>query len=114
MRHNPAGSPAKKKYLGGKRILPQAISKNTDIVKLIDNLEEGLRIFCGDHRFEEFPSAVPATEVAVRPCDADGSEALSLRRGRSVVIRNGSRDGKGEDVAKMVFSNPKGLGLELF
>jgi deoxyhypusine synthase len=31
--------PGKKKYLAGKRILPEAISRNTDIVKLIDNLD---------------------------------------------------------------------------
>ncbi len=39
MKHKPTGSPGKKKYLTGKRILPQAISKNTGIVKLIDNLD---------------------------------------------------------------------------
>jgi deoxyhypusine synthase len=31
--------PGKRKYLSGKRILPEPISKNTDIVKLIDNLD---------------------------------------------------------------------------
>jgi deoxyhypusine synthase len=31
--------PGKQKYLSGKRILPEPISENTDIVKLIDNLD---------------------------------------------------------------------------
>lgn len=38
MKHN-KNCPSKAKYLSGKRILPKAINKKTDIVKLIDNLD---------------------------------------------------------------------------
>jgi deoxyhypusine synthase len=34
-----SGSPGKKKYLTGKRILPEPIARDTDIVKLIDNMD---------------------------------------------------------------------------
>jgi deoxyhypusine synthase len=39
MKNINSSCPGKRKYLAGKRILPQPISKNTDIVKLIDNLD---------------------------------------------------------------------------
>ncbi len=39
MKHRRGHSPSKKSYLGGKRILPRPISRDTDIVKLIDNLD---------------------------------------------------------------------------
>jgi len=39
MRKKKANSPGKKKYLAGKRILPAPISGETDIVKLIDNMD---------------------------------------------------------------------------
>ena len=39
MEHNKSNCPNKAKYLSGKRILPQPIDKNTDITKLIDNLD---------------------------------------------------------------------------
>ncbi|MBU0533239.1 MAG: deoxyhypusine synthase [Candidatus Omnitrophica bacterium] len=39
MEHNKSNCPHKAKYLSGKRILPQPIDKNTDITKLIDNLD---------------------------------------------------------------------------
>lgn len=38
VKHN-SGCPGKGKYLSGKRILPEAISKTTDIAKLIDNMD---------------------------------------------------------------------------
>jgi deoxyhypusine synthase len=39
MKNRRKNCPGKKKYLAGKRILPEAISPKTDIVKLIDNLD---------------------------------------------------------------------------
>jgi deoxyhypusine synthase len=39
MKNNKSSCPSKQKYLSGKRILPEPISKDTDIVKLIDNLD---------------------------------------------------------------------------
>jgi len=39
MAKNKAGCPNKVKYLSGKRILPEPISKSTDITKLIDNMD---------------------------------------------------------------------------
>jgi deoxyhypusine synthase len=39
MKHRRPESPGKRSYLAGKRILPRAISRDTDIVKLIDNLD---------------------------------------------------------------------------
>ena len=39
MKHNKPGCPGKAKYLAGKRILPKPIGKDTDIVKLIDNMD---------------------------------------------------------------------------
>lgn len=39
MKHTTAGCPGKKNYLAGKRVLPKPISKRTDIVTLIDNMD---------------------------------------------------------------------------
>ena len=39
MEHNKSNCSNKAKYLSGKRILPQPITKNTDIAKLIDNMD---------------------------------------------------------------------------
>lgn len=39
MKNDKQNCPGKQKYLSGKRILPKPISKDTDIVKLIDNLD---------------------------------------------------------------------------
>jgi hypothetical protein len=39
MKNRKSECPGKKKYLAGKRILPEPISKDTDIVKLIDNMD---------------------------------------------------------------------------
>lgn len=39
MKHNKSGCPGKAKYLSGKRILPKPIDRDTDIVKLIDNMD---------------------------------------------------------------------------
>ncbi len=39
MKHNKSDCPGKAKYLSGKRILPKPIGRDTDIVKLIDNLD---------------------------------------------------------------------------
>jgi deoxyhypusine synthase len=39
MEHNKSNCPGKQKYLSGKRILPEPISEDTDIVKLIDNMD---------------------------------------------------------------------------
>jgi deoxyhypusine synthase len=39
MKHNKPQCPGKAKYLAGKRILPKPIGKDTDIVKLIDNMD---------------------------------------------------------------------------
>jgi deoxyhypusine synthase len=39
MKHNKANCPSKAKYLSGKRILPKPINKDTNIVKLIDNMD---------------------------------------------------------------------------
>jgi len=39
MEHNKSNCPSKQKYLSGKRILPEPISEDTDIVKLIDNMD---------------------------------------------------------------------------
>jgi deoxyhypusine synthase len=38
-KHYAVTSPGKEKYLAGKRILPEAISKKTDIGKLVDNMD---------------------------------------------------------------------------
>ena len=39
MKDNKSNCPGKAKYLAGKRILPQPLGKDTDIVRLIDNLD---------------------------------------------------------------------------
>ncbi len=39
MKRKRSGCPDKKQYLAGKRILPRPISRNTDIVELIDNMD---------------------------------------------------------------------------
>jgi deoxyhypusine synthase len=39
MEHNKSNCPGKAKYLSGKRILPKPIDQDTDIVRLIDNLD---------------------------------------------------------------------------
>lgn len=39
MKDNKSNCPGKAKYLAGKRILPQPIDRDTDVVKLIDNLD---------------------------------------------------------------------------
>jgi deoxyhypusine synthase len=39
MKHRKAACPGKLNYLAGKRILPEPISRKTDIVKLIDNMD---------------------------------------------------------------------------
>jgi len=39
MKNNKSSCPDKQKYLSGKRILPKPISENTDIEKLIDNMD---------------------------------------------------------------------------
>ncbi len=39
MEHNKKNCPGKQKYLSGKRILPKPISKDTDVLTLIDNLD---------------------------------------------------------------------------
>jgi deoxyhypusine synthase len=39
MKKRKAECPEKLKYLAGKRILPEPISRKTDIVKLIDNMD---------------------------------------------------------------------------
>ncbi|MDD5455204.1 MAG: deoxyhypusine synthase, partial [Candidatus Ratteibacteria bacterium] len=50
MEHKKSGCPGKAKYLSGKRILPKAIDKNTDIAKLVDNMDAynggRLRVAC--------------------------------------------------------------------
>jgi deoxyhypusine synthase len=39
MKNNKSNCPGKAKYLAGKRILPKPIGKDTDVVKLIDNMD---------------------------------------------------------------------------
>ena len=39
MKNRKSACPGKKEYLAGKRILPRPISRDTDIVKLIDNMD---------------------------------------------------------------------------
>jgi deoxyhypusine synthase len=39
MGNKKSAGPGKNKYLAGKRILPEAISRDTDIVKLINNMD---------------------------------------------------------------------------
>ncbi len=39
MKNDKSNCPGKEKYLSGKRILPEPISKDTDIVKLVDNFD---------------------------------------------------------------------------
>jgi deoxyhypusine synthase len=39
MKDNKSSCPGKQKYLSGKRILPKPIAKDTDVIKLIDNLD---------------------------------------------------------------------------
>jgi deoxyhypusine synthase len=39
MKHGKAACPGKLNYLAGKRILPEPISRKTDIVTLIDNMD---------------------------------------------------------------------------
>ena len=39
MKHDKPGCPGKKQYLSGKRILPKPISKDTNIVSLVDNMD---------------------------------------------------------------------------
>ena len=55
MAHKKSNCPGKEKYLSGKRILPQPISEDTDIVKLIENLDayNGGRIRAACHLLKE-------------------------------------------------------------
>ncbi len=55
MKNNKSNCPGKQKYLSGKRILPEPISKDTDIVKLIDNLDayNGGRLRAACHLLKE-------------------------------------------------------------
>jgi len=50
MKHNKSNCPGKAKYLSGKRIFPKTIDKNTDIAKLVDNMDAynggRLRVAC--------------------------------------------------------------------
>ena len=39
MKNQKVGRPSKKQYLSGKRILPEMISRRTDLVKIIDNMD---------------------------------------------------------------------------
>ena len=39
MKNDKSNCPGKKKYLSGKRILPEPISRDTDVVELVDNLD---------------------------------------------------------------------------
>ena len=40
MKNDKSNCPGKKKYLSGKRILPEPISRDTDVVELVDNLDD--------------------------------------------------------------------------
>ena len=55
MAHKKSNCPGKGEYLSGKRILPQPISRDTDIVKLIENLDayNGGRIRAACHLLKE-------------------------------------------------------------
>jgi deoxyhypusine synthase len=55
MKHEKTNCPGKEKYLSGKRILPKPISKNIDIVTLIDNMDayNGGRLRAACHLLKE-------------------------------------------------------------
>ncbi|MFA5553734.1 MAG: deoxyhypusine synthase [Phycisphaerae bacterium] len=55
MEHKKPNCPGKQKYLSGKRILPKPISKNTDVLTLIDNLDayNGGRLRAACHLMKE-------------------------------------------------------------
>ena len=63
MINNKSQCPGKQKYLSGKRILPEPISENTDIVKLIDNLDayNGGRLRAACHLLRDRYSAEDVT-----------------------------------------------------
>ena len=79
----------------------------------VNDPEEGLRIFCRDHRFEEFPFAMGTVKIAAGSCDADGRKPLVLRGDGDVMIGDRSGDGEGQFVSEMGLPDPERLGLKL-
>jgi hypothetical protein len=80
---------------------------------LINDLEEGFRVFCGDHRLEEFPFTMPTSKIAMPPSYADGCKSIFLRRERTMLIGNNARDGEGKLISEVGLPNLEGLCLEL-
>jgi hypothetical protein len=55
---------------------------------------------------------MPTSKVAMVSRNANGCKSIFLRSEGIVMIRNRTRNGKGEVVAKIDFTNPEGFGLE--
>jgi hypothetical protein len=77
------------------------------------DLEKSFGVFCGDHRFKEFPFAVAASEVAMASCYTNRCKSGFSTWKSIVMIGNRARNGKGELIAKMGFANPESFGLEV-
>jgi hypothetical protein len=76
------------------------------------DLEKSFGVFCGNHRFKEFPFAVAASEVAMASCYTNRRKSgFSIWKG-IVMIGNRARNGKRELVVKMALPNPESFGLE--
>jgi len=55
---------------------------------------------------------MPTPKIAMTSCDTDGCKSIFLTGKGIVMVRNGSRDGESELVAKMGPPDPKSFGLE--
>jgi len=77
-----------------------------------NNLEENPGILRRDHRFKEFPLAMPASKIAVITRDTDRRKSVFMEGKGMVLVRNRSGDGEGKLMAKMELSEPESLSLE--
>src|SRR5512136_883314 len=88
-------------------------SVSTLETKSVHHLKKGFGVFCGDHRFEELPFAMPAKKVAMASCYTNSRKAVFLRRKRVVMVRNHTWNGEGQLVPEMEFAEPERLRLKV-
>src|SRR5512136_2277018 len=87
-------------------------SVSTLETKSVHHLKKDFGVFCGDHRFEELPFAMPAKKIAMVSCYTDHREAISLGRKRVVMVGNHTWNGEGQLVAEMESADPESFRLE--
>ncbi len=88
-------------------------SMSTVEVKSITHLKKGVRVFCGDHRFEELSFAMPTEKIAMASCYADCCKAIFLGTKRVVMVRHHTWNGESKLISKMEFAEPESFGLEV-